>query len=95
MKIVAYIPPDGYVEGQGYRVSFVVEGEDGHRPTGNWPYTGRAGEAMPWFWGHDLKGAQQIATEYNAERGVTREEADLIITRSMARSVHSKKGGGV
>lgn len=82
-RIVAFIPIDAYVKGQGYRVSFVVEGESYHRPTGTWPYTGAVGETMPWFWGHDYDEACQLADAYNEKAGVDAKEAALIVARSM------------
>lgn len=78
-----YIPPDGYIEGHGYRVSIVVENEAGHRPTGTWPYTGAVGESLPWFWGDDYEGAKQEALEANARMGLSEIAADLIVASSM------------
>ncbi len=83
-RLVAWIPRDAYVEGHGYRVSFVVEGETFHRPTGAWPYTGVAGETMPWFWGHDYDEAVKLADDYNRNLGIAPREAALIVARSMA-----------
>lgn len=82
-RIVAFIPLDGYIEGHGYRVSLVVEGERFHRPTGTWPYTGKAGESMPWFWGEDYEVAQAEAERYNRNQGIEPKEAMIIIARSM------------
>lgn len=90
-KIVAYIPPGAFVEGQGFRVSFVVEGEDGHRPNGTWPYHGKPGESMPWFWGDDYAKAVEAAESYNAARGISKEEAAKIISDSIMRSMRSPR----
>lgn len=82
-RMVAYIPGTDYIEGRGYRVAFVTEGEDGYRPTGNWPYNGGRGEVVPWFWGPTLAEANKHAEEYNAERGISKMEAFNIIGKSM------------
>lgn len=82
-RIVAYIPTDSYVEGHGFRVSFVVEGEFGHRPTGNWPYKGGRGQVMPWFWGPTLEEAQAQADAYNEAQGISKMDAFIIVARSM------------
>lgn len=82
---VAYIPPDGstHVEGQGFRVAFVVAGEDGFRLTGHWPYEGKPGQQNPWFWGPTLEDAKRVAREHNEKLGVGELEAVLVVGRSM------------
>lgn len=80
-RMVAYIPGTDYVEGHGFRVAFVVEGEDGYRPTGQWPCP--PGGQMPWFWGPTLDDANKAAEEYNAERGILKMEAFKIVGQSM------------
>lgn len=85
-RVVAFIPVDGYVEGHGWRVSLVIEGEAFHRPTGNWPYHGKRDEVMPWFWGDGLSyvEALKLCDEHNERRaGISRKDAALIIGRSM------------
>lgn len=82
-RMVTYIPIDGYVEGHGWRVSFVVEGEAAHRPTGNWPYSGATGETMPWFWGHDYEKACELSRDYNKRMGIDEETALKIVARAM------------
>lgn len=82
-RMVAFIPVEGYVEGHGYRVSLVVEGEDGHRPTGTWPYEGKVGQQAPWFWGHNYEEARKEARDYNAKMGIDEQTAFDIVTRSM------------
>lgn len=83
-RLVYYIPPDSYVEGHGYRVSIVVEGEDGYRPTGNWPYTGAPSQTVPYFWGHDFDHACAIAERENAKLGLTPEDVLSIVSSSIA-----------
>lgn len=85
--LVAWIPEDGssYVPGRGYRVAIVEAGAGGYWLTGTWPYTGAPGEKAPWFWGHDLKAAQDVCREHNERIHVTPDEATLIVGRSMAR----------
>jgi hypothetical protein len=80
---VYFIPVDGLVEGEGFRVSVVTEGEPGHTPTGTWPYSGDPGETAPYFWGDDYKKACAIAREQNAKMGITQEDELEIIASSM------------
>jgi hypothetical protein len=95
-KLIYYVPEDGssYIgEAKGYRVAVVVAGEDGFHWTGTWPYHGKIGETMPYFWGPSLEAAQRQCAKQNARLGVTTEEAILIVGRSMARaSKRGKKG---
>jgi hypothetical protein len=86
---VLWIPEDRstYVPGHGFRVAIVLAGEDGYRLTGTWPYSGLPGQVMPWFWGHDLARAQEIAAEHNARAGISSHAASLVVARSMARAV--------
>lgn len=90
---VVWIPPDrsSFVPGQGFRVAIVVAGEAHYHLTGTWPYSGQVNETMPWFWGPTLADAERIAQEQNERGGITREEATLIVARSMARS--TKRSG--
>jgi hypothetical protein len=92
MKMVAFISAEQFVEGHGYRVSFVVDGEDGYRPTGNWPYTGAPGETLPWFWGPTFEDAERTAREYNARMGISETETFEIIARSMT-TLRRRHGG--
>lgn len=82
-RMVAYIMADAFVEGHGYRVAFVVEGENGYRPTGTWPYTGAIGETLPWFWGPTLADAEQRARAYNEKNGISADAERDIIVQSM------------
>lgn len=90
-RMVAYIPTDAFVEGHGWRVSIVVEGEDGHRPTGTWPYEGKPGQTAPWFWGQDFETARKMAREYNARLGISEVDAFKIVARSMGRGQHKTR----
>lgn len=83
MRHVVWIDPLGYIEGHGYRVSIVKEGETGHYPSGNWPYDGAKGHTLPWFWGPTLEDAEKAAVEYNQKMGISPLEAEKIILRSM------------
>lgn len=83
-RAVAYVDETFHVEGRGYRVAFVFEGESGYRLTGDWPYSGAPGEVMPWFWGNTIEEARSACDSYNAQQGIDRREAFSIIGRSMA-----------
>jgi hypothetical protein len=82
-RIVAWIDPMGFVEDRGYRVSLVVEGEDGHYPTGDWPYHGKPGETLPWFWGPSLEEAETACDEYNQKHGIDPKTAAIIVAQTM------------
>jgi len=91
-RMVCWINPLDRVENYGFRVAFVIEGEDGYRPTGNWPYGGKVGEAMPWFWGPTLAIAEKLADEYNERLGVSKEDASKIIARSISAGLRRTGG---
>jgi hypothetical protein len=78
-----FIPVEGFVEGHGYRVSIVFEGESGHYPTGDWPYESKPGQKMPWFWGEDYDAACRTADAQNDRIGISRKLALEIINSSM------------
>ena len=78
-----FIPLEGYVEGRGWRPSIVFEGEPGHYPNGTWPYEGKPGQTVPWFWGHDYDKAVQIADDMNERLGVSKKLALEIVNSSM------------
>lgn len=78
-----YIPADAFIEGRGYRVSVVFENQPGHHPTGTWPYNGRVGEKLPYFWGDDYEGAKRICVAQNEQMGIGEEDAFDIVTSSM------------
>jgi hypothetical protein len=81
-----WIPADGYVAGQGYRVSIVFEYESGHYPTGDDAWiAGDHGKRKPWFWGHSYEEARKVAEAVNRDRlGLSPWEATDIVTTSMA-----------
>jgi hypothetical protein len=83
-RFAFYIPADGYVMNQGFRVSVVFEDTPGHFPTGNWPYDGAPDQKRPWFWGHDLKAAEAACDAQNERMGISPIEAIKIIGSSMA-----------
>lgn len=89
-RMCLFIPADAFVEGEGWRVSIVTEGEPGHCPTGTWPYKAGPGETAPWFWGKTEDGywsyekVCEFADKQNAERfGYTKEDIFAIVTSSM------------
>lgn len=92
-RMCVYIPINGYVEGEGYRVSIVKEGESGHFPTGTWPYEGKPGQTMPWFWGHDYEKAVEIAKEHNAKLGLTERDVLDIISSSITKQSREDRRG--
>ncbi len=62
----------------GYVPSVVREGESGH-----YPLTGAGVGASPWYWGHDLEKAKKIAADYNAQMGLSEDDARDIVLSSM------------
>ncbi len=88
-RVCYYIPADGYIKERGYRVSVVTENEPGHSPTGNWPYEGKGGQTLPYFWGHDLEEAKAAARYQNAKIGLSERDAFDIVTSSMVGKVRS------
>jgi hypothetical protein len=83
-RLCYFIPADGYIEGQGFRVSIIEEGESGHCPTGTWPYEGKPGQKMPWFWGDTYDGACEVAEAANLKNfGLTKEDVTAIALSSM------------
>lgn len=76
-----YVLDSQYVEGRGYVPSMVTEGEAGHSPL-----TGKGELSEPWYWGHDLAKAKQIAAEFNAKLGLTSADVEAIVMSSMVAS---------
>lgn len=94
-RMVAWIPDDAFVEGRGWRVSIVIEGEAGHHPTGDWPYEPRG--RLPWFWGRereDLAAARERAYEHNARGGISRADTDAIVLSSIGAQLREERGAG-
>lgn len=89
-RLVCVIPLSGYVEGHGWRVAFVKEGEAGYWMTGEWPCP--PGGIMPWFWGHDLKAAQHVAHQQNEAMGIDAKTAAIIIAQSMIGATPREEG---
>lgn len=84
-RMILHVDETMYVEGHGFRPVFVVEGEDGYRDNGTWPYEGKNGQTMPWFFGHTIEMARKLVREHNERLGVSEEEAFKIVARNMAR----------
>lgn len=78
-RVVAVVLPGARVERHGWRASFVVEGESGHRPSGDWPYTAAVGEVPPIFWGPFYEDATRAAVQWNSARGIGPVDAARII----------------
>lgn len=82
-------------EGHGFRPVFVVEGEDGWRANGDWPYEGKPGQVMPWFFGPTIEDARRQCAQMNERLGISEREAVMIVARAMSRgSRGSRKAGG-
>lgn len=90
-RFCAFIPGDAYVEGHGFRVSIVIEGEPGHFPTGddNW----RAGRGrQPWFWGDEYEEAKAAALSYNRDKlKLTAKDCADIVTSSIAAEAQPRR----
>ena len=69
-KVVMVVPLDAEVRGRGWRASFVVEGERGHRPSGDWPFVPGPGATEPIFLGPSYVEASVAAMHWNSSRGV-------------------------
>lgn len=66
----------------GYVPAIVFENDPGY-----YPMMGKGEFSQPWYWGHDIAKAKQIAVEANAKLGLTETEADQIVFSSMAASL--------
>jgi hypothetical protein len=82
-RICYYVPADADRDERGrYRVSIVVEGKPGHRPTGIWPQDGA--QEMPYFWGPTLEAALDTAMRVNKTNlGLTERDVHTIVASSM------------
>lgn len=63
----------------GYIPSIVTENQPGHSPL-----SGNGEAAQPWYWGHDLGKAREIAAEYNARMGYDPDAVREVLTSSFA-----------
>lgn len=71
MKRAVYFILESQMNDKGeYNALFAVEGETGYYKT-------------DWFWGGDLKAAEQLAREKNEALGISIEDAQSIILLSM------------
>lgn len=66
----------------GYVPAVVYEGESGY-----YPMIGQGELSEPWYWGHDLTKAEQLADEANAKLGLSPEEAKAIIHSSITTQI--------
>ena len=89
---VYWISADQYIEGAGFRVSIVFEGVAGHYPTGNWPYEGKPGQTVPYFWGNTLEEAEAACDDANKARGISAEEAFKIVSTSISAQNRGTRG---
>lgn len=82
--IAYFVPetPDGYVEGQGFRVGIVTRGEGGYALAGDWPYEGKPGQKAPWFFPTKDE-ARKFCDEENTKLGLTPKEVMIRIGQSM------------
>lgn len=90
---VYFVPVEGFIEGRGYRVSIVFEGESGHYPTGDGPESKlpEGQRRAPWYWGETLEQAQDAADAANARLGYTPRDVAIIIGSSMARGRRGRR----
>jgi len=76
---IAYCPQSEFHPEKGYRVVFVFENVAGYFPTGD-ESQGKA----PWYWGKTLEMAVKCCDDYNARRGINKDEALTILGSSFA-----------
>lgn len=84
-RMVMFVDETMLVEGHGFRPVFVVEGEDGFRENGTWPYEGKVGQVMPWFFGPTIEDARRQCAQMNERLGISEHEAVMIVAMAMAR----------
>ena len=89
-RMVYYVNESFYVHGKGFRPAIVVEGEDGHHPTGADDWETNPAARRPYFWGPTLADAKEQARVMNERLGVSEKDADIIVTQSMVQS--TKRG---
>lgn len=71
-----------FVEGRGYIPSLVTENEPGHSPL-----AGRGTLSEPWYWGHTMERAKEIAASENAQLGLMPEDVQEILDLSIVASI--------
>lgn len=81
-RMVYWVADTSYVEGHGWRVSVVIEGQPGHQPTGDWPPSNPLTDRSPYFYGEDLEKARERCYVQNDRMGISREETDQIVHSS-------------
>ncbi|TAL42440.1 MAG: hypothetical protein EPN91_08655 [Salinibacterium sp.] len=84
-RIVLFVDETMFVEDRGFRPVFVVDGEVGFRQNGDWPYEGKVGQKMPWFFGPTIEDAREACRLHNERLGIDQHEALMIVARCMAR----------
>jgi hypothetical protein len=78
-----YIPETAFVPGRGFRVSIIVEGHDGHWPTGDLNFKA-PNHVEPWFWGMEYRDAEHEAATQNAARGLSEQDVFDIYMSTVA-----------
>lgn len=78
-KRTAYFVDETMKTPDGYIPSVVTEGEPGHVPL-----KGNGDHSSPWYWGHDIAKAKEIAAKANADLGLTPEDVLEIVLSSMS-----------
>ena len=73
-----WVPAEPWKKTGKWVPSVIVEGVSGHTPM-----AGNGTCAQPWFWGNSYLEAQEVATQVNAERGVTLEDMVQILFSSL------------
>ncbi len=80
------------VPGYGYRPKIVYELLGGYYEHGTWPFKGKPGQTLPYFWGkieeggqvrYDLAEARRMCARANRQLGVTQKRAAEIVAQSM------------
>jgi hypothetical protein len=87
---VLHVDETMYVEGHGFRPVFVIEGEEGYHENGTWPYEGKVGQVMPWFFGPTIEDARRQCAQMNERLGISEREAVMIVASAMP-SAHRRR----
>jgi hypothetical protein len=78
-RMAIFVDETMYEPGKGYVPSAVFENEWGY-----YPLKGSGSFSQPWYWGHDLAAAKQIAGQANAEMGLSEDDVRDIRISSWA-----------